>query len=105
MKSRDAAAQSDYRNVKVAVFDAFLSSQEASRYVARRFTGPGNLPEPLEEVNISPDVEVNVFHLTRIRRNQPPRTLTTIEVRHLAGSKQFRFTESNGTISEDVVTF
>lgn len=105
VNSRDAAASSDYRNIKVAVFEAFLSSNESRRYVTRRLTGPATLPEPLQEVRLSSDVEVSVFHLTRIRRNRPPRTLTTISVRHLTGSKVFRFTESNGNISEDVVSF
>ena len=99
-KAVDAAAHSDYRQIKVAVLDALTSPERPNRYIARRIRGPSSLPTPLEAVYLSEDVEASVVFDSRRRRNRRPRTLTRIEVFHRDGSKTFVFTEVNGRIVE-----
>jgi prepilin-type N-terminal cleavage/methylation domain-containing protein len=103
VKSHDAAAQSDYRNIKVGVFTALTDPSTPDRFVLRRVQGPRQLPAPLNDVNISDDVQVDVFHRT-IRRNQRrPRTITTIDVYSLDGSQRYRYSEVNGAVTEQVI--
>ena len=99
----DTSAESDYRNIKVALFDQISDSSEARRIVIRRAIGPTNLPSPFEHVNISSNVEVDIVHITRLRRRRRPRTSTTINVNHREGKKRYRYRESNGVVTEQVL--
>ncbi|MCB0334608.1 MAG: hypothetical protein KDD55_13980, partial [Bdellovibrionales bacterium] len=96
-------AQSDYRNLLVAYTDAFTRPDAPLRYVVRRETGPGSLPSPLDAMRVSPEVEVTVVYTKRLRQNQPPRITSTIEVRHLEGTKMYRRVEANGVVTEQIV--
>lgn len=97
------SAQSDYRNLMVAYTDAFSGTDAPRRYVVRRETGPGSLPSPLDAMRLTPNVEVTVVYNKRLRRNRPPRITSTVEVRHLEGTKLYRRVESNGVVTEQVV--
>lgn len=99
----DKSALSDYRNVKVSFIDAFSQTNAPLRFVVRRQSGPGPLPSPLQSMMVSPDVEISVVYNKRIRRNRPPRITSTIEVRHLDGTKLYRRTDRNNIVTEQVV--
>ena len=102
-RGHNAKAELDYRNVKVGVFDAFAQPDTPNQFVMRRILGPRRLQPPLDQVNISSNVEVTVFHRTRPRVNAPDETTTRIEVRSLSGDREYRFNEINGVITEQVI--
>ena len=101
--ARDTTAESDYRNLKVAFFDLINSDNAPTRIAIRRAVGPTSLPQPLENVNVSPDVSVDVTYTKRYRRNRQPRTTTNINVYHRDGTVRYRYRERNGVVTEQEV--
>lgn len=101
-RGHDATAETDYRSVKVAVFNALAEQGTPDRFVMRRMTGPRQLPSPLTAVNVSDNVEINVFHRTITRRRRRPLTITTIQVTSLKGTKIFAYNEVGGVVTEQV---
>ncbi len=101
--ARDTAAESDYRNVKVAFFDLVNSENAPNRIVMRRVLGPINLPQPLQTVSLSPGVQVNLTYVKRFRNNRPPRTTTNLDVFHREGTVRYRYRERNGVVTEQQI--
>lgn len=102
-QSVDSSAQSDYRNIKLAVLDALTRPDAPARFVVNQLEGPARLPEPLTAIQLSAGVQASILFDSRRRNNNRPQTNTSIEVFHLDGTKAFRLTEVNGTISEQVI--
>lgn len=102
-KAYDATAESDYRNVKTAMFNAIADPNAPDRFVFSNRQGPNTFPYPLNGATLSDSVVATVFHQTRRRTNGRPITNTRIDVFHLEGGKQFRYREVNGVVTEQIL--
>ena len=98
----DESAESDYRNIKVAVYNAVAEPGSPDTFSFTRVMGPQNLPAPLTAVRLSKDTEATVFHQTRLSRGAAPATTTRITVQNFRGTKIYSYTEINGVITEQV---
>ena len=101
--ARDTAAATDYRSLKIALSDLTNTEDAPTRIVVRRAVGPTALPQPLQGVNVSPNVSVDVSYVKRYRRDRQPTTVTNIDVYHRDGSKRYRYRERNGVVTEQEI--
>jgi prepilin-type N-terminal cleavage/methylation domain-containing protein len=101
--ARDSAAEMDYRNLKVALYDLVNSDGAPTRIAIRRAIGPMNLPQPLTNATVSPEVSVDITYVKRFRRNRPPRTTTNIDVYHRDGTTLYRYRERDGIVTEQEI--
>jgi hypothetical protein len=99
----DSGAESDYRDLKLAVFDAITGGAAPDTFSLVRVRGPRSLPAPLDAASIHEGTEVTVFHQTRYSKDRQPTTATRIAVQNVHGGKIFQLTEVNGILSEQVI--
>ena len=99
----DRVAESDYRKLKTAVFNAVNDRQGPARFVYAGHEGPYVYSGPLQGTALSPSVRAAVLHQIVRRQNQRPISVTRVEVYHAGGRRRYRFSEANGKVVEQVV--
>ena len=65
--------------------------------------GPRARPVPVSGVRLSQQSVVTVSYRLTYRTNRPPAVTTTIQVTNRKGNKQYRFSEVNGVVTEQVI--
>ncbi|MEZ4754698.1 MAG: prepilin-type N-terminal cleavage/methylation domain-containing protein [Bdellovibrionota bacterium] len=99
----DATAESDYREIKTAIQAVILDPTTPARFVIRRRTGPSVFPSPLSMVGLSDEVVGSVNYRYQARVNRPALSRIIVDVQHLRGTKRFRYTDVNGSVTEQVI--
>lgn len=99
----DMTAQSDYRNLKTALYNTLATPGTPTNFVMSRQRGPRQLAAPLQSVSLSTDTQVNITYATVRAAGRSPTVTIRMDVEHLSGTKSYRYTELNGVITEQVV--
>ena len=99
-RSFNTVSQSDYRNIKLVMFDEAMNAEAPSSFNHRNVTGPAELPDPLSIAKVSEGVRV-VRARRRTRRNG--RELIRLEVEHENTRLRYRYVSNNGTELEQVI--
>ena len=101
-KAYDATAQTDYRNLKVAIYNVLAVPGTPANIVLTNQRGPRILPAPLEAVSLSSGTIANITCTTVLATGRTPRITVRFDLQHLQGSKIYRYTEVNNVITEQV---
>ncbi len=102
MRSRayDAAANSDYRNLKTAVVAGSSDPDIALTYILFGYEGPGSLPGSLSGATLSDGVRLNYVFLLSITTPFLRFQWNLYELQHTQGSFRYRYWDINGTLTE-----
>ena len=99
----DAAAESDYRRLRFATFNAVAERTVSQRFFFAGQKGPFTYPALLMNSALSPGVRAHIVHETKPRAGRAPLSLTRLEVFHPEGQAKFILSELDGLVIEQIV--